>query len=62
MRRSRAKYDKMLSERDRKIVEAKQEAERWKKAFKGLLTKCQEGIDALEFISKVVHVSRGNKA
>lgn len=46
----------ILGEKNRQIEEAKKDAERWQNAFKGLLLKCREGVEAFEFISKVVHL------
>ena len=61
MKRASAKYDKVIAEKNKKILELEAEAKRWRDAFKGLLNKCQQGVEALDFISKVIHGSCGKK-
>ena len=61
MKRASAKYDKLIADKDRQILELEAEAKRWKDAFRGLLNKCQQGVEALDFISRVIHGSCGKK-
>jgi hypothetical protein len=51
----------ILAGKDKEIETAKAETEHWKNAFKGLLIKCREGVEAFEFISKVVHLDNQAK-
>ncbi len=62
MKRASAKYDQVIADKNKKILELNVEAERWRDAFKGLLDKCRQGVEALDFISKVVHGSCGKKS
>lgn len=59
MKRASAKYDDVVSKKNAQIIELENERNRWKNAFRGLLLKCREGIDAIDFIAKVVHCSCG---
>ena len=61
MKRASTKYDKLIADKDRQILELEAEAKRWKDAFRGLLNKCQQGVEALDFISRVIHGSCGKK-
>jgi len=61
MKRAAAGYDKKIAEKDKVIQELTAEAERWKNVFTELVKKCRAGIDALDFISRVVHGSSGQK-
>lgn len=61
MKRASAKYDKVIADKNKKILELEAEAKRWKDAFRGLLNKCQQGVEALDFISRVIHGSCGKK-
>lgn len=56
-----AKYDKLVADKNRQITELEAEVKRWKDAFRGLLQKCQQGVEALNFISRVIHGSCGKK-
>ena len=56
MKRASAKYDKVLADKSKIMI-----AKRWKDAFRGLLQKCQQGVEALDFISRVIHGSCGKK-
>lgn len=51
MKRASAKYDKVIADKNKQIIELEAEAKRWRDAFKGLLNKCQQGVEALDFIS-----------
>ena len=62
MKRASAKYDKLVAEKNKQIVDLETEAKRWKDAFRGLLKKCQQGVEALDFISHVIHGSCGKKS
>ena len=59
MKRASAEYDKVIADKNKKILELNVEAERWRDAFKGLLDKCRQGVEALDFISRVIHGSCG---
>lgn len=61
MKRASAKYDKVLADKNKIMIELEAEAKRWKDAFSGLLKKCQQGVEALDFISRVIHGSCGKK-
>ena len=61
MKRACAKYDKLVADKNKQILELEAEAKRWRDAFKGLLNKCQQGVEALDFISRVIHGSCGKK-
>ena len=61
MKRASAKYDKVLADKSKIMIELEAEAKRWKDAFRGLLQKCQQGVEALDFISRVIHGSCGKK-
>jgi hypothetical protein len=61
MKRASAKYDKVIADKNKQIIELEAEAKRWRDAFKGLLNKCQQGVEALDFISRVIHGSCGKK-
>lgn len=61
MKRASAKYDKVLADKSKIMIELEAEAKRWKDAFRGLLQKCQQGVEALGFISRVIHGSCGKK-
>lgn len=61
MKRASAKYDKVVADKNKQIIELEAEAKRWRDAFKGLLNKCQQGVEALDFISRVIHGSCGKK-
>ena len=61
MKRASAKYDKVIADKNKQIIELEAEAKRWRDAFKGLLNKCRQGVEALDFISKVIHGSCGKK-
>ena len=61
MKRASAKYDKVLADKNNIMLELEAEAKRWKDAFSGLLKKCQQGVEALDFISRVIHGSCGKK-
>ena len=61
MKRASAKYEKVLAGKNKQLIEMEAEAKRWKDAFRGLLNKCQQGVEALDFISHVVHGSCGKK-
>ena len=61
MKRSSVKYEAKISEKNKQLLEMENECKRWRNAFMGLLGKCREGIDALDFISRVVHGSSGKK-
>ena len=62
MKRASTKYDKLVADKNRQITELEAEVKRWKDAFRGLLQKCQQGVEALDFISRVIHGSCGKKA
>lgn len=62
MKRASANYDKVISDKNKQIVELETEAKHWKDAFCGLLKKCQQGVEALDFISRVIHGSCGKKS
>ena len=62
MKRASAKYDKVLADKNKIMIELEAEAKRWKDAFSGLLKKCQQGVEALDFISRVIHGSCGKKS
>lgn len=61
MKRASAKYDKVIANKNKQILELEAEAKRCKDAFRGLLNKCQQGVEALDFISRVIHGSCGKK-
>jgi hypothetical protein len=61
MKRASTKYDKVIADKNKQLVEMAEEAKRWKDAFRGLLNKCQQGVEALDFISRVIHGSGGKK-
>ena len=61
MKRAAAGYDKKIAEKDKVIQDLATEADRWKNVFTELVKKCRAGIDALDFISRVVHGSSGKK-
>lgn len=61
IKRASAKYDKVIADKNKQILELEVEAKRWKDAFSGLLKKCQQGVEALDFISRVIHGSCGKK-
>lgn len=61
IKRASAKYDKVIADKNKQILELEAEAKRWKDAFRGLLNKCQQGVEALDFISRVIHGSCGKK-
>lgn len=61
MKRASDKYDKLVADKNRQIADLESESKRWKNAFRGLLKKCQDGVEAFDFISKVVHGSCGKK-
>lgn len=61
MKRASAKYDKVLADKSKIMIELEAEAKRWKDAFRSLLQKCQQGVEALDFISRVIHGSCGKK-
>lgn len=61
MKRASAKYDKVLADKNKIMIELEAEAKRWKDAFSSLLKKCQQGVEALDFISRVIHGSCGKK-
>lgn len=61
MKRASVRYAKVIDDKNKKLDELATEAKRWKDAFKGLLNKCQQGVEALDFISKVIHGSCGKK-
>lgn len=61
MKRPSTKYDKLIADKNKRLVELEAEAKRWKDAFRGLLNKCQQGVEALDFISRVIHGSCGKK-
>jgi hypothetical protein len=61
MKRAAAGYDKKIAEKDKVIQDLTAEAERWKNVFTELVKKCRAGIDALDFISRVVHGSSGKQ-
>ena len=61
MKRASAKYDKVVADKNKQILELEAEAKCWKDAFRGLLNKCQQGVEALDFISRVIHGSCGKK-
>jgi hypothetical protein len=61
MRRASAKYDKVITEKNKKILELESEAKHWRDAFGGLLGKCRQGVEALDFISGLIHGSCGKK-
>lgn len=53
MKRASAKYDKAIADKNKQILELEAEAKRWKDAFRGLMHKCQQGVEALDFISSL---------
>lgn len=55
MERAANKYEPMLDGKDKDIAKLKEEVSFWRRSFSGLLRKCKEGVEAFEFISKVVH-------
>lgn len=61
MKRAGAKYDQVIADKNKQLAELSDEVKRWKDAFRGLLKKCQDGIEALDFVSRVVHGSCGKK-
>ena len=61
MKRASTKYDKLIADKNKRLGELEAEAKRWKDAFRGLLNKCQQGVEALDFISRVIHGSCGKK-
>ena len=61
MKRAADGYNKKIAEKDKVIQDLNVEAERWKNVFTELVKKCRAGIDALDFISRVVHGSSGTK-
>ena len=61
MKRASNECEKKLNEKDKRIQELNLEAERWKTVFTELVQKCREGINAFDFISRVVHGSCGKK-
>ena len=61
MKRASAKSDKVIAEKNKKILELEAEAKHWRDAFGGLLGKCRQGVEALDFISGVIHGSCGKK-
>jgi len=61
MKRSSVEYESKISEKNAQLIEMENECKRWRNAFMGLLSKCREGIDALDFISRIVHGSNGKK-
>lgn len=61
MKRASAKYDKVIADKNKQILDLEAEAKRWRGAFKGLLDKCRQGVEALDFISMVIHDSCGKK-
>lgn len=61
MKRASAKYDQVIADKNKQLDELSGEVKRWKDAFRGLLKKCQDGIEALDFVSRVVHGSCGKK-
>jgi hypothetical protein len=54
-------YGKLLADKVKEVEDARSEIMHWKNAFKGLLIKCREGVEAFEFISKVVHLDNQYK-
>lgn len=61
MKRASDKYDKLVADKNKQIADLESEVKRWKNAFRGLLKKCQDGVEAFDFISKIVHGSCGKK-
>lgn len=61
MKRASDKYGKLVADKNKQITDLESEVKRWKDAFRGLLKKCQDGVEAFDFISKVVHGSCGKK-
>ena len=57
MERAAKKYEPMLDGKDKEITKLNEELSFWRRSFTGLLRKCKEGVEAFEFISKVVHLS-----
>lgn len=61
MKRASAKYDKVIDCKNKQILELEADVKCWTDAFNGLLHKCQQDVEVMDFISSVIHRSCGQK-